>query len=122
MPRFVVLQHDHPTLHWDFMLESAGALRTWRLAHAPQTGIIIPATAIKDHRLDFLDYEGPVSGNRGHVTRWDRGDFEMLSLGEDKIVVWLAGERIRGNATLEHEADDRWRWELVREARPVAEE
>ena len=35
MPRFVILEHDYPELHWDLMLETAGALRTWRLLRPP---------------------------------------------------------------------------------------
>ena len=38
MPRFVILEHDHPQLHWDFMLEVGEVLWTWRLATAPRGG------------------------------------------------------------------------------------
>src|SRR5204862_462785 len=72
MPRFVILEHDHPERHWDFMLEAGPVLRTWRLAKAPDaTGIRIAAQPLGDHRALYLDYEGPLSGARGTVTRWD---------------------------------------------------
>ena len=64
MPRFVILEHDHPVLHWDLMLEAGDVLQTWRLANPPTPGCAIDATALPDHRLTYLDYEGPVSGNR----------------------------------------------------------
>ena len=28
MPRFVLLRHDHPELHWDLMFEAGAALWT----------------------------------------------------------------------------------------------
>src|SRR5690242_19502936 len=62
MPRFVIVEHDHPTLHWDLMLEVGLVLRAWRLEALPRDGERISATAINDHRLLYLDYEGPISG------------------------------------------------------------
>ena len=71
MPRFVILTHDHPHLHWDFMLEADGVLKTWRLQDEPLPGrkFETPAEPLPDHRIAYLDYEGPVSNNRGIVTR-----------------------------------------------------
>src|SRR5205807_395991 len=43
MPRFVILEHDHPELHWDLMLEAGPVLRTWRLAAPPQPGRAVAA-------------------------------------------------------------------------------
>jgi hypothetical protein len=71
--RFVILTHDHPFVHWDLMLEANGVLRTWRLLAEPQPECIIAAEPLPDHRLHYLDYEGPVSGGRGTVSRWDHG-------------------------------------------------
>ena len=28
VPRFVILEHDYPELHWDFMLEAGAVLKT----------------------------------------------------------------------------------------------
>src|SRR5262245_22157335 len=102
MPRFVILEHDHPELHWDLMLETGAALRTWRLANPPvtpegpvATGPPIAVVPLGDHRLDYLDYEGPVSGNRGVVKRWDRGDYEELPAVKGTRVR-LAGTRFAG--------------------------
>ena len=65
MPRYVVLEHDHPARHWDLMLEAGDVLRTWRLAAPPGADQPIGATATFEHRLAYLDYEGPISGGRG---------------------------------------------------------
>jgi hypothetical protein len=100
MPRFVILEHDHPQLHWDFMLETGSVLRTWRLAEVPIDGRPIPATAIGDHRPFYLDYEGPVSGNRGRVLRWDAGTYEELVSAENDLQVRLQGTKLNGIARL----------------------
>jgi hypothetical protein len=100
MPRYVILEHDHPSLHWDLMLESGDILRTWRLTAAPQPGMVIAATATLDHRRIYLDYEGPVSGNRGRVVRWDHGTFSWQQTESDRLAVVLNGVRLRGTVVL----------------------
>lgn len=99
MPRFVVLVHDHPFVHWDLLLESAGVARTWRWLESPErllseTSLSIVAEPIADHRLMYLDYEGEVSRERGRVTRWDYGTFEWLD-ETLPIRVRLNGERLK---------------------------
>ena len=79
MPRFVVLAHDWPSPHWDFLAESGGVLRAWRLLAEPAAGAEVPAEPNADHRLAYLDYEGPVSGGRGRVARWAAGTCEWLA-------------------------------------------
>jgi DNA polymerase ligase (LigD)-like protein len=108
MPRFVLLQHDHPNLHWDLMVEAGEVLQTWRLPSVPIAGAVLPATRIGDHRLVYLDYEGPVGGNRGQVMRWDGGEFEWLEQSEWVMVVRLRGTRLEGVLRLEHQEDTCW--------------
>jgi len=78
MPRYAILSHDHPFPHWDFLLESesGGPLRAWRLLTKPAPGVASSAEPLPDHRPVYLEYEGPVSGDRGTVTRWDGGEFD----------------------------------------------
>jgi hypothetical protein len=108
MPRFVILEHDHPALHWDFMLEAGDVLKTWRLPAPPRPGGAVAAEPSFDHRLAYLDYEGPVSGGRGRVTRWDAGTFswEEATAG---VAVWLEGTRLRGQARIESDGAGGWR-------------
>src|SRR6516162_7447107 len=110
MPRFVILSHDHPHLHWDFMLEMEGKLRTWRLERLPAPGVGIRAEPLGDHRIAYLDYEGPVSGGRGSVTRWDAGEFEWGKNEPGEIFVGLRGSKLRGQARLTETNGD---WEFV---------
>src|SRR5438874_1448276 len=101
MPRFVILEHDHPHLHWDLMLECGEVLRTWRLAEPPEGFAEVPAESSFDHRLIYLDYEGAVSGNRGTVRRWDHGNYGIADEQADRLVLWFEGARLRGRAILE---------------------
>jgi hypothetical protein len=77
--RFVILTHDWPFPHWDFLAERDGVLRAWRLLSEPKPNADIPAEPNFDHRLVYLDYEGPVSGDRGSVARWDAGHCDWLA-------------------------------------------
>ncbi len=105
MLRYVILTHDHPFLHWDLMLERGVALRTWRLAAPPEPDRDVAAEPLGDHRLAYLDYEGPVSGERGYVTRWDAGVVEWLIEDADAPRVRLSGEKLGGNLILELNSD-----------------
>lgn len=100
MPRFVILEHDYPILHWDFMLEFGSILRTWRLNSNPREGSEVRAEAIGDHRRTYLDYEGPVSGGRGSVIRWDAGEFVVEEVNSKRVEVVLRGARCSGRVKL----------------------
>ncbi len=113
MPQFVLLEHDHPELHWDFMLESGDVLLTWRLDQVPEEAAEITATSLPDHRVAYLDYEGAVSGDRGTVQRVDRGDFEWLVSDADSVAVRLSGSRLEGTARLRKLSADGSRDESV---------
>ena len=118
MPRFVILEHDYPTTHWDLMLEADSVLRTWRLARPPQSGETIDATSVCDHRLHYLDYEGPISGDRGHVVRWEWGTFAEVEGSARRLVVHMAGKRLHGVLVLERAEGDAWRGEFQECATP----
>ena len=118
MPRYVILEHDHPALHWDFMLEAGDVLKTWRLAAPPRPGGAVAAEPSFDHRRTYLDYEGPVSGGRGTVTRWDAGTFSWQESAEG-IAVCLEGARLRGPARVEPDGAGGWRF-VVENNPPLA--
>ena len=95
------------------MLESEGHLRTWALPQAPDLGKPITAEALDDHRLAYLDYEGPISKDRGSVARWDRGTYQVQREDGDQLVVVLRGDRLCGRATLTRLPGDDQRWTFV---------
>jgi hypothetical protein len=108
MPRYVILEHDHPVRHWDLMLEAGDVLQTWRLTAPPAPGLPVPAEPSFDHRPVYLDYEGSVGGGRGRVTRWDAGTFDWLAEEQDRRAVRLAGQRLRGDAVLVRGPHGEW--------------
>jgi hypothetical protein len=84
---FVVLRHEAGSTlqrtsqtHLDWMFEIEGRLKTFA------TDIIDPrsshegiaAIALPDHRLQYLDFEGDISGGRGKVTRIAFGSYELI--------------------------------------------
>ncbi|MDR1964032.1 MAG: hypothetical protein LBQ50_09665 [Planctomycetaceae bacterium] len=83
--RFVVLLHEHPDGdHWDLMLETEPALTTWAVPPQPLPlhSFECRVKKLPDHRRDYLDYEGPVSQNRGFVRRLDSGTYEIFETPE----------------------------------------
>jgi hypothetical protein len=100
MPRFAILDHDHPFRHWDFLIEAGAVLRAWRLLAEPEPNRPISTELLPDHRPHYLDYEGPISGDRGRVVRWDGGTFDWELDGADEVRVRLVGGHIVGVVTL----------------------
>lgn len=109
MPRFALLIHDHPFVHWDLLVERGELLRSWRLMESPDRWCSaahladLPAEAIGDHRRMYLDYEGPVGRERGRVARWDHGQAEWLAESETSVRLRLNGSRLVGELTLNRE-------------------
>lgn len=88
--------------HWDFMLETTGVLATWRLATRPPPTPDAPIDAhqIGDHRKEYLNYEGPLTGDRGHVRRVDDGLYVTGDRSADKWEIELRGRICRGHYLL----------------------
>ncbi len=86
--RFVVLEHQLPTeserpSHWDLLLEQpsawGGMLLTFEVFNPPvEWGPPTAVLKLPDHRSLYLDYEGPISGNRGSVIRVLEGHIQWL--------------------------------------------
>ena len=106
MRRFVVLHHETPphaqrASHFDLMIESGDALWTWALPQWPAQGEWLAVEPLPDHRLAYLEYEGPVSGDRGYVTRRDCGTCKVMHHDAERTVVRVAGEQLRGTIQIE---------------------
>jgi hypothetical protein len=137
MARFVLLYHDCPPnserkSHWDFMLESGDVLRTWALERLPRdwqtarsrTSAVHPncpllaadnavtATQLTDHRRDYLELQGPLSGNRGTVVRVAAGTYrsEHVSPGDSRIV--LTSEELASSVQLSRSETNDKHWIL----------
>ena len=104
--RFVVLRHQGvPQPHFDLMIETVpgGPLMTWRCPRWPvaqETNL----TRLGEHRRDYLEFEGPLTGDRGHVHRVAEGSCELKWLSPHEL------EAKFGNATLllQRLDDDHW--------------
>ncbi|MFO0787940.1 MAG: hypothetical protein U0805_00685 [Pirellulales bacterium] len=136
MPRFVLLYHECPPnyerpSHWDLMLEHepSGTLRTWALAQLPRDWHQarartqsahkncpaasltneVPAEALPDHRLAYLEYEGEVSNNRGQVIRIAAGTYQTEFETPASWSVTFTGEIVAGQLELTRSTnDDMW--------------
>ena len=115
MSRFVILHHQFPeshsrSNHWDLMLEMRGRLLTWSLESLPQINQVLMVDQLADHRIAYLDYEGPVSGDRGWVERWDTGQLTWLADVDEpresakpsptRYFAHLVGQQIQGQLEL----------------------
>lgn len=135
MLRFVLLRHDCPAdyrdgPHWDLMLERPDTaeehrLATWSLLALPApwsepqasdqepASQAIEATKLPDHRAHYLDYEGPVSGNRGSVSRVAGGRVEWLEASDSLYRLRLSDNlRLAGLITLEAYRETVWHLSL----------
>ncbi|MCH8148804.1 MAG: hypothetical protein IH987_12530 [Planctomycetes bacterium] len=104
--RFVILHHVVAGgEHWDLMLEHGGVLLTWQLAREPidAASLPIPAKRIADHRMAYLEYEGPISKGRGQVVRVDHGIVNYVRFTERCCSVELLGLRLSGRFCLVEE-------------------
>jgi hypothetical protein len=109
--RYVVLRHegiDDP--HFDLMFEtsSGSALATWR---SPQWPIERETmlTRLADHRRAYLDYEGPVTGGRGHVRRITSGFYRLERRDESNWRLTFRDTLAYQQLNFIREADGRWR-------------
>jgi hypothetical protein len=82
---------------------AGGKLLTWRVVAGPEEWEgDVGAVRIGDHRMDYLTYEGEVSGGRGRVERVAEGEAEvardgggfrvrLVGIGEYVVELWLPG-------------------------------
>lgn len=91
--QFVVLRHTgYEEDHFDLMLEvgTASPLITYRSPRWP-IAEAVQLTQLGDHRRDYLEYEGPVSGNRGQVQRVARGVYDLSGDGANLLLTFRSG-------------------------------
>ena len=115
MPRFVILHHatppgyERPT-HWDLMLEHDGELLTWALPSDPLVYHDQLADQLANHRLHYLNYEGPVSNDRGQVRRIARGELVWAKFEATRLIAKLNGDIFAGEIELAlSESAPKWR-------------
>lgn len=108
---FVVLRHmDREGTHYDLMIDDGERLATWKFARPPETAQDSPLVCrrIGDHRRIYLEYEGPISGDRGEVRRHDLGRCETEVQSPDRWRVEFGGQMVKGAYELSRISDDAW--------------
>lgn len=129
MPRWVLLRHTLPdgSSHHDWMLERgehpprAGTHEAGLLTFRLPVGVNPLSSRLKQfageriglHRREYLDYEGPVSGGRGEVTRIDSGLCEVVDSPPDGMSIALYHRDLRSIVT--------WRGRMLSQADPCTE-
>jgi bifunctional non-homologous end joining protein LigD len=110
--QYCVQRHHATHLHYDFRLESGGALKSWAVPKGPT---LDPnekrlAMMVEDHPIEYGDFEGVIpKGNygAGSVMLWDRGTYELLGdataeeqLKRGDFKFHLHGEKLSGDFAL----------------------
>jgi hypothetical protein len=112
----VLLHSQGEERHFDLMLEDGPALATWKMNEPPEDASAdgILCQRIADHRRRYLAYEGPLSGDRGHVVRHDEGTCDVLRPSRGAWRVTFDGKRINGVFLIEKSDDQGAAWRLRR--------
>jgi len=102
---YVIQKHRARRLHWDLRLEMDGVLKSWAIPKEPlnQKGVKRLAIQVEDHALEYANFEGIIPEGyygAGKVEIWDRGTYELEKREENKIVVRIRGEKLRGRFCL----------------------
>lgn len=104
-PVYLVHEHFSRSHHFDLRLEFDGVLRSWAVPKGlnTQPGVRRLAMEVPDHALSYAPFEGEIpegSYGAGKVEIWDRGTFQVLEETDDKLVIDIRGNRIRGTYRL----------------------
>jgi hypothetical protein len=93
-------QAENRASHFDLMLEKNGLLTTFELFQLPIPGERFPVRRLPEHRIDYLDYEGPISGDRGYVTQWTAGHYLTAVESDNKWILELYSPRLSARIVL----------------------
>jgi hypothetical protein len=105
---FVVQKHyKGRVFHWDLMLQRPieGAnpedrfLATWQLTVEPVMENLdspVSALPLPDHRGIYLEYQGPITHNRGYCQIVDCGRYDLLEYSENLWRVRFVGRQLIG--------------------------
>lgn len=102
---YVVQEHHASHLHWDLRLEMNRVLKSWAVPKEPprETGIRRLAVPVEDHPIEYANFQGIIPEGQygaGEVIIWDTGTYDPVSIRDDKIVVNIDGEKLKGEYCL----------------------
>ena len=93
--------------HWDLLLEQPTDFGEKLLAFAALTPPeawehAVVVEKLPDHRLVYLDYQGPVSGNRGSVSRVLDGTIQWQEFSTTSLIAAVQSPGTRADADKVH--------------------
>ena len=102
---YVIQKHAATNLHYDLRLEMDGVLKSWAVPKEPPVafGVRRLAVQVEDHPVAYATFEGTIPAGEygaGTVEIWDKGTYTMVDRKEDKLVVEIDGEKLRGSYVL----------------------
>ena len=102
---YVIQKHYATRLHYDLRLEMNGLLKSWAVLKTPPTqpGVRRLAVQVEDHPVEYADFEGTIAKGEygaGTVEIWDRGSYKLIDRKEDKLIVNINGDKLKGNYVL----------------------
>lgn len=102
---YLIQKHAATHLHYDLRLEMDSVLKSWAIPKEPpvEPGVRRLAVQVEDHPLAYATFEGTIPEGEygaGTVEIWDRGTYKMLDRKEDKFILEISGEKLRGTYVL----------------------
>jgi DNA ligase D-like protein (predicted 3'-phosphoesterase) len=102
---YVVQKHAATHLHYDLRLEMDGTLKSWAIPKEPPIELSVKRLAVQvdDHPISYATFQGTISEGEygaGTVEIWDRGTYKLIDRKEDKLIVEINGEKLRGSYVL----------------------
>jgi DNA ligase D-like protein (predicted 3'-phosphoesterase) len=88
-------------------------LKSWAIPKEPplRIGVRRLAIEVEDHPLSYADFEGVIPEGfygAGTVEIWDKGCYELLERGPDKIQFILDGRKLKGRYVLVRMRENKW--------------
>jgi len=102
---YVIQKHAATHLHYDLRLEMDGVLKSWAIPKEPpiESGVRRLAVEVEDHPIAYATFKGTISEGEygaGTVEIWDKGTYKMLDGTEDKFILEINGEKLKGQYVL----------------------
>jgi DNA ligase D-like protein (predicted 3'-phosphoesterase) len=102
---YVIQKHAATHLHYDLRLEMDDTLKSWAIPKEPpiELGVRRLAVQVEDHPITYATFQGTIPEGEygaGAVEIWDRGTYKLMDRKEDKLVLEINGEKLRGSYVL----------------------
>lgn len=102
---YVIQKHLATRLHYDLRLEMDGVLKSWAIPKKPllKSGVRRLAVQVEDHPIEYATFEGIIPKGEygaGTVEIWDQGTYTLIDRKEDRLIVDINGNKLKGNYVL----------------------